>query len=307
MSDSDFSCERLEALLEDYYLESEVTNHFMTQVLIIISLVCYSLGIIFIEIVPGIQEHPMKMIQWLYAASFSFMWVILIAPFSCEPLHFNVLYDKTIFADLNTSESTHRLLQLNFFWMTYLYCLVSMLNLALSVDLILTLRRPFQKPESRYSLYLIPSIIVPIIPAAVRVAFINVNDHYYGIIVIGFFCVEILAAFLSIVYAVWFKCQRDASPSVFKKILYRHVSYITVSMLCQYHYIAGLFVLRKHDGGSKMDDNWKPHIPMVVLFFGQGFFLSLVRLTEVSFCKAIWQHFCNKKAQPRSQNINVWR
>ena len=54
------------------------------------------------------------------------------------------------------------------FQITFWYNMVIMLNIMLCLDLILTFRSPFKKPESRYWIYLTVSGVTSLIPGFFR-------------------------------------------------------------------------------------------------------------------------------------------
>ena len=78
--------------------------------------------------------------MWIAASSFSYMWLTLIAPFSCD-LGLNKLYEMTAPGFFKgTSSMTFIYVKNTFFWKTYFESLTILLNIILSVDLLMTLR-----------------------------------------------------------------------------------------------------------------------------------------------------------------------
>ena len=96
----------------------------------------------------------------------------------------------------------------------------------------MTLRQPFSNPEKRYPYYLGFALTLPICPATIRMIYFSVNGYFYGIIQSSFYIVEISVAFASIIYAIFFMCKPGTSKKVLKMIVYRHVCYIAVNILC---------------------------------------------------------------------------
>ena len=58
-------CDKLSNILHDFYILEELTDHGLVVILIVISIVCSGLSIYTLRVVPGIQDHPMKIIEWI--------------------------------------------------------------------------------------------------------------------------------------------------------------------------------------------------------------------------------------------------
>ena len=136
----EWDCYCVSQTLNIFYLDEDLSTHQIVYILMVLSIVCNALIVIFIYCIPGIQEHPMKIIMWIAASSFSYMWLTLIAPFSCD-LGLNKLYEMTAPGFfLGTSSLTFIYVKNTFFWKTYFESLTILLNIILSVDLLMTLR-----------------------------------------------------------------------------------------------------------------------------------------------------------------------
>ena len=85
----------------------------------------------------------MKIIMYISAASFSFMWINLIAPIAC-PLGLETLLTATV-PDFISSNIyvTYSFTRSTYFWQTYFEGMTIIFNTILSIDLVVTLRRPF--------------------------------------------------------------------------------------------------------------------------------------------------------------------
>lgn len=160
------------------------------------------------------------------------------------------------------------------------------LNMALSIDLIVTLRRPFQNAEKRYPYYLLFSLTLPLASCITRMALFETDGHFYGLLQSCWYFIEIFIALISITYATWFMCKPGTARSTLKIIIYRHVAYIIVNILCQTYAVGSMVLLGL--GKINQSHSHEAWMPFAILFFGQGILLTLVRLTEASFCRSIW-------------------
>ena len=165
---------------------------------------------IMILYLPNIQEHPMKIIMWNAGARFSFMWVTLVSPLICE-WDFNDLLMWTIPGfNQNThtkADSTFQLAQSSLIQTTFFRALIVAVNTVLSIDLICTLRQPFQDPEARYPLYIIYCILMSIIPCVIRGSYLTKHVDSYGGVQQGLYYMEFVIAIVSIIYAIWYLCR----------------------------------------------------------------------------------------------------
>ena len=121
--------------------------------------------------------------------------------------------------------------------------------------------------------------------------YFNEDGYYFGRIQSVYYVVEIFIALVSIIYAVFFMCKPGTSKHLLKMIIYRHVCYIAVNILFQLYPISSLIYLSWNRHHITVDDDiW---FIFAYFFFGQGFLLLVVRLTEVEFCKSIWCYVRN--------------
>ena len=63
--DETYYCSKLSNILHDFYILEELTDHNLVVILIVISILCSGLSIFTMHVVPGIQDHPMKIIKWI--------------------------------------------------------------------------------------------------------------------------------------------------------------------------------------------------------------------------------------------------
>ena len=118
-----------------------------------------------------------------------------------------------------------------------------MLNIWLCLDLILTFRSPFMKPESRYPLYITSSVMLSLFPGVIRSMGLakSSNQFAYGWIIITFFIAYLCIAFFSIYYA-WRHLNRPGMSSEARgMIARRHISYIFMNVLCQSYNVFSKF------------------------------------------------------------------
>ena len=62
--------------------------------------------------------------------------------------------------------------------------------------------------------------------------YFETNGYFYGVIESVFYLFEIIVALASIIYAICFLCRPGMSKKVLKLIIYRHVCYIGINILC---------------------------------------------------------------------------
>ena len=184
--------------------------------------------------------------------------------------------------------------------------MTAVLNMILSVDLITTLRRPFQAPEKRYPKYMATTILVPLLSGIIRMVSFERNAMVYGFVQSSVYLLEIFIAVFSISYATWFLYKSGTNREAMKIIIFRHVAYIIVLILCQVYAIGSTLLISQGEMSGQSSEYIKGadhhHAFWSVaafLFFGQGIFLTLVQLTESSFSKAAWYALkgaiCNNK------------
>jgi len=169
------------------------------------------------------------------------------------------------------------------FQTTFFYSMVIGLNASLCLDLILTLRDPFSAPDSRYNVYLLVSVLGAFPAAFIRSKAYNI--YIYGWIVVVVFVGYLISAIVSAIYAVRRLKHPGISSEARQMFARRHLSYIFVNIICQaYNIISKINASTE----NKPMDGWFFTV-LSVLFFGQGFFLSLVRFFEPSYLPTLAQ------------------
>ena len=138
----EWNCHCMKDFLNSFYGENDLSNSWTIYAFMILSVICTGLTFLFIFFLPGIQEHPMKIIMWYTGASFSFMWVNLVTPFVCQ-WNLDKLYQYTTPFNLSTTEVTLHLAEASRFAAIYCMSLTVAINMVLSIDLLCTLRQPF--------------------------------------------------------------------------------------------------------------------------------------------------------------------
>ena len=146
------------------------------------------------------------------------MWVTLVSPLICD-WHLNDLLMVSVpgFALTvdNKADSTFTLAQSSLVQTTLFRALVVAVNIVLSVDLICTLRQPFQDPAARYPAYIIFCILMSIMPCVVRGTYLAKHVDYYGSVMQTLYALEFGVMLASIFYAMWYLCR----PGMGKGIL----------------------------------------------------------------------------------------
>ena len=157
--------------------------------------------------------------------------------------------------------------------------MVLVMNACLCLDLIWTLRDPFTKPESRYTLYIALVLTLPLVPF-----FFRHDVDIYQLVVLVYFLVYILIAFYSSIVAFVELRKPGMSSAARKMIINRHISYMVVNILCQSYNMFGQIILVQTPDATKAD-TWYFNI-WATLFFGQGVWLNVVKLAEPSLLPA---------------------
>ena len=171
------------------------------------------------------------------------MWVNLVTPFYCT-LGLQKLFIATIPAfGQPASHLTYMIIRNAYFLQTYFESMTIMLNMVLSIDLVVTLRRPFQNPEKRYPIYLATAITLPIFPAMIREVSFDWAATNYGRPLSILYLLEIAIAIFSIAYSIWFLRKSGINGKVLKTIIFRHVCYIIVNIFCQTYAIGSRILL----------------------------------------------------------------
>ena len=177
----------------------------------------------------------MKILMWNAGARFSFMWVTLVSPLICE-WDFNSLLMLSVpgfaLTTDNKADSTFQLAQSSLIQTTFFRALIVAVNTVLSVDLICTLRTPFQDPSARYPFYIIYCILLSILPCWVRGSYLDKHVDHYGVVQQGLYYLEFFIAIISIIYAIWYLCRPGMGRGILLQIVYRHILYIVVNICC---------------------------------------------------------------------------
>ena len=160
----------------------------------------------------------MKIIMWNAGARFSFMWVTLVSPLICE-WNLNDLWMKSVpeFALVTVydkADSTFLLAQSSLIQTTLFRALVVAVNTILSIDLICTLRQPFQDPTARYPAYITYCILMSIMPCVVRGTYLDKHVDHYGLVMQILYNLEFVILITSIIYAIWYLCRPGMSRGI---------------------------------------------------------------------------------------------
>lgn len=215
----------------------------------------------------GLQAHPMFIFCAISLSNFCFMWPTLIGSFVCN-LELPTIYRYTSFYDINASfNSLTTLVTAVPFQISFWYNMVIMLNIVLCLDLILTFRSPFKKPETRYPIYIVVSILLSITPAFIRTYALRhqFGEYLYGWIIIISFIVYVLIAIWSIFYAFKFLNRPGMSSTARVMITRRHVSYIVANILCQAYNVFSKFTTNLDPTKTY---NINVMTPFIILYFG---------------------------------------
>ena len=165
--------------------------------------------------------------------------------------------------------------------------MVICLSLMLSVDLILMVRNPFDRKESRMPIYYGVSLLISLTSACFLIG--NVfNTDVVNKLMSGFF-LTILSAYIIIsVFSVVYTCQKLSGPGISKEvrtlILKRHILTIVVYLVSNLYSIIFVVMMAKDDWANHTYqlDYW--YVNMLKLIYGcQGFFIPISRLSEPYF------------------------
>jgi hypothetical protein len=115
------------------------------------------------------------------------------------------------------------------------------LNIVLCLDLLLTLRDPFKKPESRYNMYYFIVVSAAMVPSIVREIQFDESPAAYGFVVVVVFIIYVLIALYSAFAAYQALKRPGMSQTARMMIIRRHISYIIVNITCQLYTIISKF------------------------------------------------------------------
>ena len=204
--------------------------------------------------------------MWISISSFCFLWPTLIMNFTCE-LYLDRVYNYTSFIMVGSLDALETIMITVPFQITFWYNMIIMLNIMLCLDLILTFRSPFKKPESRYWIYLTVSVLLSIFPGIVRSIFManSRSPFVYGWLIVGSFFFYIVVAIYSIYYALKHLKRPGMSSESRVLLMRRHISYIVMNVLCQTYNVLSKITTNINPGKS-----YQGYILaiLIVLFFG---------------------------------------
>lgn len=148
----------------------DVWNGYFTSALMV-----SSLAMLFIAwtvfYVDKLQVHPAPMIG-VFAISLSIlMWMMPSQYFIC-PGPGEVLFAKTVYLDTSTESLLRAMNTMTYSWLTIdmiLFNVPMLIETCLIHDMVLTLTRPMQKPDSRVKLYYIFVLINTVVIVTINV------------------------------------------------------------------------------------------------------------------------------------------
>ena len=163
------------------------------------------------------------------------------------------------------------------------------LNISLCIDLILMVRYPFNKKESRVPIYLTVSSIVSILSGTLIVCY---PINYAAIIVGNIMCLVLILIYLVLFAAsLVYTCRKLTGPGISKEsrnlILKRHISTTLVYCISNAYMFATcvLNIMPKYHDTFSMNqvvDAWWADT-LKILFVIQGLTIPLLRLNEPYF------------------------
>ena len=220
--------------------------------------------------------------------TFSYFWAMFITHYACWfKLDQLLYYTWFLHAKEDWLPVLEFIASVGNFQLTLYNNIIVMLNLCLCLDLVLTLKDPFTKAESRYPIYFVGSILASLLPASARVALDHINMYLYGWLVVSIFATYVVIAAYSSFFA-YKALKRPGVSSVARQMINRrHITYIIVNVLCQLYNNYSRVILSLQP--NKTHENWFLDV-LVVLYFGQGVWLNLVRLWEPSLPPALWYY-----------------
>ena len=180
-----------------------------------------------------------------------------------------------------------KLFEAAMFQTAFSYTAAIVVNICLCHDLIYCLRDPMRNPEGRYSVYSAVILVSAFITGSIRVGSDKV--YLYGYIIEAIFCVYLIFAIYSIYFAFRFVSKPGISSEARKLIVRVHVVYIFVNVVCQmYNILSRMMQARSNFNADEYDFSAWYWSVMECAFFGQGLWLTIVRLSEPLYAKTIW-------------------
>ena len=180
------------------------------------------------------------------------------------------------------------------FTTTFFYTAAVAVNICLCHDLIYCLRDPMRNPEGRYLIYFIFVTITATATGLTRVC--SWKQGIYGFMIQFMFFVYLIIAVASIIFAYRFVRKPGISQEARSLIVRIHITYIVVNIVCQmYSIVSKAMVPIEFNKTLKEEsiessefnyDSWY-FVMMATFFFGQGLFLTLVRIMEPGYVETI--------------------
>lgn len=184
-----------------------------------------------------LQAHPAQFIG-LFSISLSIlMWMLPATRVVC-PGNAEVLFAQTVYFSTSTEAQLKAMNTLTYSYLTistYLFVFPVLIEICLIHDMVSTLTRPMQKPESRAKLYYlfvgITSVVVLCIFEAYDfdTKYFTVQFTYYAVKVMYLGC-----SIPSIIF-VYFHFQKGGLNNQYRKVyLHRYVLYAILFSLCAF-------------------------------------------------------------------------
>ena len=173
-----------------------------------------------------------------------------------------------------------------------------LMNIFFSIDIILIIRYPFQTPNSRFTYYLLVSLLVSGIWSSALVHnyhFVEREGLYHIFNKISIMLVlvfQILIGIFSIIFALIKLCKPGISQELRHIVVKRHIVTVKIFILSNMYLTLGMIFV-SYDGSSKWEhfENNTYNFYFIeflrVIFFSQGILNALVRLSEPFFYKII--------------------
>ena len=231
----------------------------------------------------------MKMYAWLSGSNFVFLWSSVFGTYICE-LDVADLLRATLFFLPPRFITMKSLVVSVMFQTSFCYTASVCINICLCHDLMKCLHDPMRNPEGRYPLYGVFVLVMSLTIGLVRSY--SWYENIYGYLIQFIFICYLVIAICSIYYAVRFVSKPGISEEARKLIVRIHISYIVVNVICQMYSIVSKVIVPfgKKDDFGNLDTNfnkWYWHM-LAVFFFGQGLWLSLIRILEPKYAETVW-------------------
>ena len=261
-----------------------------------------------------LQAHPMRLFMSVALLDAALFWNIGSINYICSAeLNVLLIWSLGMEYSLNVDYVLFQVVGNFYLFMnSFLWSSSLVLNICLCIDLVKTVKYPFSMKDSRLRKYLIISFASGLLSGFERFYSIEYikghgeEDDIQRLVSILVTCLSELALFAIFSVAGIFSCvyaylrlnKPGVSQEVRQLILRRHITYIIFYMFCNLFFMGSEYLyIRKNNSSNnyEADGKWfanlKEENPVSywviyafeILFYGQGLFIPLTRLSEPYF------------------------